>query len=319
MSDLVKKLYWSRYRPKNIDGMILLPRIKRELINDNNEVVLNGNYLFCGTSGIGKTSLAKVIIPENALVVNASFNSSVEDLKEEVIDYCRTGDIFGSSSLDGYKIVFLDEFDGVSQKYQEALRGFIEEYEDRIRFIATCNNISKISPAMLSRFNVIKFDPENEKETKYLKNEYFERCLFIKEKNNLNISDEQIKSLINLNFPDLRSVFSTLQRVSKIGEWNTNLNISDNNTLYSILFDKINTENTYNYVIQTYGDNVENLIKLCGRPLCEYIMTHQTKHINKLPKLIKINATYSTQLQTCIDPLVLALSCVYEIQEILNI
>ena len=58
--------------------------------------------------------------------------------------------------------------------------------------------------------------PENEKEANYLRQEYFERCTLIKEKNNLNISDEQIKSLININFPDLRSVFNTLQRSGKI-------------------------------------------------------------------------------------------------------
>lgn len=315
---IVKKLYWARYRPKNVEGMILLPRIHNELFDENNNLVLSGNYLFCGTSGIGKTTLAKIITPPGALTVNASYNSSVDDLKDIIAEYCSTGDIFDDSSIGGVKVVYLDEFDGTSQKYQEALRAFIEENENRVRFIATCNNINKISSAMLSRFNVIKFDPENESEAKYLRDEYFERCLLIKEKNNLNINDEQIKSLININFPDLRSVFNTLQRIEKTGGYSKNINSSINVDFYNIIFSKIDTEKTYAWVMENFGDNVESLIKLCGRPLSEYILSEQNKYINKIPKIMKIAANYSTLLSNCIDPLVLALSCIFEIQEVIN-
>lgn len=315
---LVKKLYWTRYRPKNMDAMILLPRIKSEIIDEDNKLVLNGNYLFAGTSGVGKSSLAKIIIPKDALYVNASYNSSVEDLKDVVIDYCKTSDIFSSASIDGYKIVFLDEFDGVSQKYQEALRAFIEEYEDRIRFIATCNNLSKISPAMLSRFNVIKFDPETSDEVQFLKDEYFERCDLIRTKNDLNISDEQIKSLININFPDLRSIFNALQRTEARGSYSKDVNSNVNIDLFNILFDSINTEKTYTWVIENFGDNVENLLKLCARPLTEYIFQHNTTHIAKIPRIMKLVAHYTSNLNTCVDPVILALSCIFEIQEIIQ-
>jgi len=315
---IVKKLYWARYRPKNVEGMILLPRIHKELFDEDNNLVLSGNYLFAGTSGIGKTTLAKIITPAGALIVNASYNSSVEDLKEVVNEYCATGDIFGDSSIDGIKVVYLDEFDGTSQKYQEALRGFIEENENRVRFIATCNNLNKISSAMLSRFNVIKFDPENEKEANYLRQEYFERCTLIKEKNNLNISDEQIKSLININFPDLRSVFNTLQRVEKTGGYSKEINSSINVDFYNIIFSKIDTEKSYAWVIENFGDNVESIIKLCGRPLSEYIISDKNTYINRIPKIMKITANYSSLLSNCVDPVVLALSCIFEIQEVIN-
>lgn len=137
MSKLINKIWWSKYRPKNIDGMILLPRIKNQLFSDD-KLSLDNNYLFVGPPGVGKSSLAKVIVPKGALYVNASYNSSIDDLKEEVAEYCKTADIFGDSTIDGYKIVYLDEFDGVSQKYQEGLRAFIEEHESHVRFIATC-------------------------------------------------------------------------------------------------------------------------------------------------------------------------------------
>lgn len=315
---IVKKLYWNKYRPKNIDGMILLPRIQDELLDNDGNIVLSGNYLFTGTSGIGKTTLAKIIVPEGALIVNASYNSSVEDLKDVVIDYCRTSDIFGDSTIDGYKIVFLDEFDGVSQKYQEALRAFIEEYSDRIRFIATCNNLTKISSAMQSRFNVIKFDPINNEEVQYLKDGYLERCELIVEKNELNVSTEQLKSIINLTFPDLRNTFKILQKIEKTGKYSTELNSGLNLDLFEIIFGQINPEKTYNWVIENYGDNVEGLLKMCARPLSEYIFLQENKHVSKVPKIMKIVATYTSNLSACVDPVIQALSCIYEIQEIIN-
>lgn len=315
---VLKKLYRNKYRPKNIEGTILLPRIANEIINENGEFILANHYLFSGTPGIGKTTLAKVIVPEGALIVNASYNSSIEDLKEQVIDYCRTSDIFNDSTIDGYKIVFLDEFDGVSQKYQEALRAFMEEYDDRVRFIATCNNLSKISPAMQSRFTVFKFDPENEEEINYLKEQYLERALLIKEKNNIQIDDEQIKSVININFPDLRSVFNTLQRAAISGGYTKDMNTSINVDLYNIIFEKPDPEKTYAWVMNNFGDNVENLLKMCARPLSTYIFEHKKTSMNKVPMIMKIVAGYTTNLSTCVDPVILALSCIYEIQEIIN-
>lgn len=307
-----------KYRPKSIAAMILLPRIQRELLNKDGEIELSGNYLFSGSSGNGKTSLASVIVPDGALTVNASYNSSIDDLRDTVVDYCRTADIFNTTTIDGYKIVYLDEFDGVSSKYQDALRGFIEEYSGRVRFIATCNNISKISPAMLSRFNVIKFDPETLEEIDFLKTGYLERCELIKEKNNLNVSEEQLKSIINITFPDLRSVMNTLQIIEKIGGYNKMTTSNINVDLYNIVFGQIKEDKTYAWVIENFGDNVENLLKMCGRPLSSYIFEQKPEYTTRVPKLLKVVNEHLNELPTTPDPVVLALSCVYCIQEIIN-
>lgn len=316
---LEKKIFKSKYRPSKIEGMALLPRIKSEIYDEKTKTIkINNSYIFAGTPGIGKTTLAKIITPKDALIINASLNSSVEDLKETVMDYCRTGSMFGSDSINGYKVVYFDEFDGVSQKYQEALRTFMEDFEDRVIFIATVNNISKLSDAIKSRFTIINFDPINEEEAKFLRDEYLERCLAIKEREELNISEEQIQSLININFPDLRSVYNTLQRVKNTGEYlkehNTGLNVD----FYNLIFTKSSTEKTYDWVMSNYGDNVENLIKLCGRPLCRYIMSENKTYITKVPQLTKLFTDYSTQLTNTPDPLVLAVSFIFEIKNVLG-
>ena len=53
---ILKKSFTQKYRPKNIGGMILLPRIEQELLDEEGNIVLNGNYLLAGTPGTGKTS-----------------------------------------------------------------------------------------------------------------------------------------------------------------------------------------------------------------------------------------------------------------------
>jgi len=181
-----------------------------------------------------------------------------------------------------------------------------------------CNNLSKISPAMLSRFNVIKFDPENQEEIDYLKDHYFERCELIKEKNNLNISDEQLKSLINITFPDLRSVFNTLQVIEKTGGYNKIANSNINVDLYNIIFGQIKEDKTYTWVVENFGDKVENLLKMCGRPLSLYIFEFKQDYISKVPKLMKIVNDSLNELNNSPDPLVLAISCIYSIQEVIN-
>jgi replication-associated recombination protein RarA len=316
---LTKKLFWMKYRPKNIDGMILLPRIKKMVTNrETGEIELPGNILLVGTPGTGKSALSEIIVPKGALRVNASSDSGIDDLRGDVTDYCRTADIFSDNTLNGYKMVYLDEFDGVSAKYQEALRGFIEEYEDRIRFVATCNNISKISGPLLSRFNRIDFDPKTADEVNYLKEQYMERAQLVRDKNNIQVSDGELQGIINSTFPDLRSVMNALQVLGHVGGSDKVVTESTNMDLYNILFGKIQPDVTYAWVMENFGDKIDGLIKMCGRPLAQYIFQYKPEHSMKVRAIMETVTYHSNNLANSIDPFVLALSMIYKIQDILQ-
>lgn len=319
---IVNKFFWQKYRPKNMDGMILLPRIKEQLFDKDDNLVINNNLILTGGPGLGKSSLSEIIIPKSALRINASYNSSVEDLKETVIDYCRQvgGNIFDDDfdpTETQFKFVYLNEADGLSQKYQEALRAFIEEYANRVRFVLTCNNINKLSVELRSRFTTISFDPINEEERDFLMNEYTERCNLVCEKNQIELSEKELKDVIQLNFPDLRSVLNTLQEM--VGKTKKERSISSTNVdFFNLIFDKMEPNKTYEWVISNYGDKVEPLLKLCGRYLGEYIINYKPEKIACLPKIMPIVTDYCHKLPTTIDPLVLAVACVYDIQSIVQ-
>ena len=58
MSELLTKaLFWEKYRPNKIEDMILPDRIRNIVKNG-----VNGNYLFHGASGMGKTTLARILM-----------------------------------------------------------------------------------------------------------------------------------------------------------------------------------------------------------------------------------------------------------------
>lgn len=319
---IVNKLFWQKYRPKNQDAMILLPRIREQLFDNDGNLVINNNLIFSGSAGLGKSSLAEIILPKSSLRINASYNSSVEDLKENITEYCKQigGNIFDddySINEKNFKFVYLNEFDGVSQKYQEALRAFIEEHADRVRFIATCNNLQKLSPEIRSRFTVIDFDPSNEEERNYLLEQYLDRCLLVCEKNKIDINEKELKDLIRINFPDLRSTLNSLQTM--VGKSKKENKLTSNNIdFFNLIFDKQPTEATYEWVMSNYGDKVEPLLKLCGRYLTDHIIEYKSDKISSIPKLLQTVTNYSSKLPTAIDPLVLGVACVYEIKEILK-
>lgn len=319
---IVNKLFWQKYRPKSIQAMILLPRIEKQIIKDD-DFVISGNLLFTGSSsGTGKSSLANLIAGKSALKINASYNSSVEDLRDEVMDYCRqvsdsVFDVDYDPKKPQMKFVYLDEFDGVSAKYQEALRGFIEEHSDRVRFIATCNNLSKISPAMQSRFNIISFDPQTLDEQKWLKDQYIERLELICQKEKINLDQQELGAIINTSFPDLRSAINRLQVIQSAGK-TAKIKNDIYDEFYKFIFNKNEPDKVFEWVLSNFGDKVDVGIKMCGLPLTKYIIQYKPEYIGKLPKIAPKVNEYMNELSGAMDPVCHILSCIYDVQSILQ-
>ena len=104
-----KLLLWEKWRPKTIEDIILLPRIRKEL-----ESGVNQHYIFHGHYGTGKTSLARILIGRYSketpyLELNCSMDTSIDVLRTEIDNFCKFTPMMDTNS--DIKYVFLDEFE----------------------------------------------------------------------------------------------------------------------------------------------------------------------------------------------------------------
>ena len=138
-----------KYRPQTIADCIL----PASLNSTFSKMVSSGeiqNMLFTGTAGVGKTTVAKALCKEldlDYIVVNGSEEGNIDTLRTKIRHFASTVSLQG-----GYKVVILDECDGLTQDSQKALRNVMEEHHNTTRFILTANFSHKIINAITSRF-----------------------------------------------------------------------------------------------------------------------------------------------------------------------
>ena len=306
---MVKELlFWEKYRPTTMEDAIILPRI--------NDIVAKGvetNMLFEGPPGCGKTTLANILAAEyNTLEIKASINGGIDTLREEVQEFVDGASLFDTGKK-GIKLVYLSEFDRASAQFQDALRDFIEEYHEKVRFLATCNNIAKISPAMLSRFNIVRFAPINEDEKKRLMIGYFKRCQTVCSKESLNIDENDLKRLIKKNCPDFRKILNSLQLVKITGNASVlSAGQAHNEDLYKLVLEGSDTDVDHAYVMSNFVDTPEEALLALGRSFFSWLTDNRPELNKKKPELLPIINKYYGWFPTTIDPVILILGLIGE-------
>jgi len=309
-------MFWYKYQPKSLNNIILLPRVK-ELIKDG----LKANMIFYSDSaGTGKTTLAKILCKDtDNIEFNASQDTGVNILRDQLLKHCKSLNPF--MGKDAQKTIFLDEFDGVSDEYQKAMKGFSDKYQ-HVRFILTTNFIQKIDDKILSRFIKVDFNPKNKEEVDYLQTMYFKYLKAIAAKTKINITDDEIKKIIMLSFPDLRGATQKLQEVyiTKNTDQFKTLSASGYDDIFNFVMNGRNSvEDNYNFVMNNFQDNPLELMKALGRPLFNRIMSIDNSNLIKQgATLINIQKNYNERYTETIDPLIHLVSYVTDIKEVLK-
>jgi len=314
MSSVNQLLLWEKWRPKTLEDIILLPRIRSHFENG-----LNNNYIFYGHYGTGKTSLARILIgkyskDKSYLELNSSLFTSIDVLRNEIENFCKFQSIMDVG--DGMKYIFLDEFERVSSQFQDAFKAFIETYSKRgVRFIITTNHINKISDGIKSRIPQINFDCIDINEERYLKQEVFKRITkVILPKEEVEIKKEDLIAIITKKFPDFRSIMVELQNFISTGELSNQYSSVSNKVkleLYQMIYSKdFDYEKIWHFITNVFGpEKVDILFKLLGKPFVDWSVEN-SKNIDKLFDCNYILSDYSSKLESVSDPLILAMTVV---------
>lgn len=194
---------WSqKYRPSSIDDVVLPDGIAEKL---KRLTKLQGglSLLFHGRAGCGKTTVAKLINPDNTLYINCTAENSI-NMVRELERKCS------SLTLDGgRRVVLLDEADYLSKDAQAALRGVVESLSISNDFVMTANEPHKLSEPILSRFYPVSFEFENDREIKIdMKTRLWQIAL---EEGYTDVPDEQLFEIVDYCFPDMRRMVKSLQ------------------------------------------------------------------------------------------------------------
>ena len=314
----ISQLFTEKYRPKNLEDLILPDRVMKKFVNG-----VQQNMLFAGSPGTGKTSTAKALVAQYDLpylYINASTDTSVDVIRTRITDFCSTMSIM--DERDKFKVVILDEVDGVSDQFFKALRATMEQFASNSRFIATCNYINKLPDPILSRFEVLNFDFDKEEETELTK-KYIKRVYNICNNEDMTIEKPALVEFVRRNFPDLRTTLNKLQGYKTQGT--NNITVDDVmrfNSVYKdvfdLIFNNIDPAKNYKLLVSEYSNRVDDILQSMGEEFIEYIQQEKATAIKFIPQIIIAVAEHQAQRVHVIDPVITMLSLVYKIQTIVR-
>lgn len=205
-------IWTEKYRPEKFDEVVgqqeIVKRIK-SLVQAMNIPHL----LFAGPAGIGKSTLALIIVKElfkerwreNYLELNASDERGIEVVRQKVKDFARTKAIENVP----FKVIFLDEADALTKEAQQALRRTMENYSTTCRFIMSCNYSSKIIDPIQSRCVVFRFKLLEKKDVVQVIKK-------IAEKEKLSLAEDSFETLYESSEGDCRRAINLLQATASI-------------------------------------------------------------------------------------------------------
>lgn len=278
--DKIENTLWvEKWRPNTIDGYVgnenLIEKVKIYIANGDVP-----HLLLYGAAGGGKTTLAKIITSNfdaDVMYINASDENNVETVRAKIKNFAS------SMGFRRWKLVILDECDYLTPNAQAALRNLMETFSKTTRFILTCNYVEKVIDPIQSRCQTFNIVPPN-------KTDVAKRIIHILNEEGVEYSNEDVATIVNNGYPDLRRVINSCQRQVINGKLTVDKqSLVEANYMYKIL-DILKTvdskKDCFNQVRQLLADSKVKDYTHLYRFLYDEVDQFATGHIGPVILLI---------------------------------
>ena len=198
-------MWYQHYQPQKIEDIVSQDEFKSIILQHYKKRELP-HLLLYGPPGTGKTTAAYCIANlyncnGNFIEVNGSDERSVEKMRVLVSNATKHTPIGAE-----FKVILLDESDGLLRDTQELLRRVIEK-SVRTKFILTCNDVEKIIRPLRERLIEIEFKPIPMMAIEAKLKE-------IAKKENLKLPPEKLKGIALKSEGSLRKAINELQKIA---------------------------------------------------------------------------------------------------------
>lgn len=289
-----------KYRPKTFEDVVEQSSIVKVLSKQVETHTFRNAYLFCGASGCGKTTVARILSNAIngkdgcAIEIDAASNNGVDNMRL-IVNSAQ------ERSLDSeYKIIILDECHALTNQSWQALLKCIEEPPEYTIFILCTTDPQKIPDTILNRvqrFNFTRISPNSIKE----RLKYVCRC------EGFTNYDETVEYISKICNGGMRDALSLLDKVSSLDTSmciENTLNVLGNYS-YDTFFTLINAiidgnEKVVLNIIQDMHNSGKNL-KLFVDTFLEFTLDISKYILFESTDMITIPASMVPQIKGCIN------------------
>lgn len=200
-------LWTEKFRPKTLEEYVFHDAQQRAAFTKMIKEKTIPHLLLSGVQGSGKTTIAQILTHNmdiddtDVLVINASDERGIDTFRDQVKNFA------GSMSMGAFKIVHLEEADMLTPQAQAALKRFMEEVHETVRFILTCNHENKIIPPIKSRCQHFHFRAGD-------KNDIAEYLIRILSAEKIKFDLDLLDKYVAQGYPDIRKIVNNLQQNS---------------------------------------------------------------------------------------------------------
>ena len=206
MNKIISSSLYRKYRPQKFDDVFgqseIIETLKKSIKNKN----IAHAYLFSGSRGTGKTSVARIFAseigtaPEDIYEIDAASNRGIDQIRE----LRKEVQVLPLSST--HKVYIIDEVHMLTKDAFNALLKTLEEPPQHVVFILATTEKDKILPTIISRCQIFDFKLATLNSLR----ELIKKIIKLEK---IKMDDESIEFVAKLGNGSFRDTLSQLQKI----------------------------------------------------------------------------------------------------------